>query len=150
MTVNKEFTLRGKIDEAKADYLNRYGVLDWHWFDEGLVYTIQDYHSSKGSLLDFTADDLAVCSENGLTLEELAWFCDEQDYEEESKDLVRLPRKYKVVRLHFPVDGYRYNVQILTSIDNGRTYYYCGQGRYCKTIHDCLEYIRQVKEEAAK
>ena len=44
-------TLRKKIEESKAWYLQRYGVLDWQWEDEGLPYAIMDYHSSVGSTL---------------------------------------------------------------------------------------------------
>lgn len=67
----KKTTLRGKITEAKAEYLKEYGCLDWHWYDEGLVWTIQDYHSSVGSILDFTVDDLRVCSANGFSAAEV-------------------------------------------------------------------------------
>lgn len=35
-------TLRKKIEESKAWYLQRYGVLDWQWEDEGLPYAIMD------------------------------------------------------------------------------------------------------------
>ena len=50
-------TLRKKIEESKAWYLQRYGVLDWQWEDEGLPYAIMDYHSSVGSTMDFSEDD---------------------------------------------------------------------------------------------
>lgn len=58
-------TLRKKIEESKAWYLQRYGVLDWQWEDEGLPYAIMDYHSSVGSTLDFSEDDWKACEENG-------------------------------------------------------------------------------------
>lgn len=51
------FTLRNKIEESKAMYLERCGKLDWQWTDEGLPYAIMDYHSCVGSILDFTDDD---------------------------------------------------------------------------------------------
>lgn len=44
------FTLRNKIEESKAMYLERRGKLDWQWTDEGLPYAIMDYHSCVGSV----------------------------------------------------------------------------------------------------
>lgn len=72
------FTLRNKIDEARTEYLQR-GELDWQWTDEGLPYTIADYHGSKGSVLDFTEDDWRVCKENRWTLAEVLELCDEME-----------------------------------------------------------------------
>lgn len=54
-------TLREKIEESKAWYLQKYGALDWRWTDEGIPYSITDYHSSIGSTLDFSDDDWKVC-----------------------------------------------------------------------------------------
>lgn len=75
------FTLRNKIDEAREEYLARYGELDWKWADEGFPYTITRYHGSVGSVMDFTADDWCVCKENGWMLDDICilcgepWFC---------------------------------------------------------------------------
>lgn len=74
---NTDFTLRNQITNAKNDFLRRYGVLDWRWEDEGIVWTIQDYHSCMGSTLDFTDDDWAVCLENGITVDEVKAFCED-------------------------------------------------------------------------
>lgn len=71
-------TLRKKIEESKAWYLQRYGVLDWQWEDEGLPYSITDYHSSIGSTLDFSDDDWKVCEENGWSRDEILILCDEK------------------------------------------------------------------------
>lgn len=39
--------------------------------------------------------------------------------------------------LHFTIDNqYNYNVQVLTSIDGGRTFVYCGIGKYAKDEED--------------
>ena len=51
-------------------------------------------------------------------------------------------RKYKILPLHFPIDGYSYNVQQWTSVDGGKTFWYCGFGKYCRTIEECKEYIK--------
>ena len=51
----KEFTLRNKIAEAKAEFREK-GGRDEYW-SETLAWTLQDYHGSTGSVLDFTEDD---------------------------------------------------------------------------------------------
>ena len=38
-------------------------------------------------------------------------------------------RKVVISKYSFPVDGYKWNAQILTSIDNGKTWYYGEIGR---------------------
>ena len=48
---------------------------------------------------------------------------------------------------------YPYNARILTSVDGGGNYYYCGNGRYCKTLQEAFEFIKsngaeELKEEA--
>lgn len=48
---------------------------------------------------------------------------------------------------------YPYNARILTSVDGGESYYYCGNGRYCKTLQEAFEFIKsngaeELKEEA--
>ena len=48
-------TLEAYVKEHQQFYLDLYGKLDWHWYDEGLVYAIQDYVSMKG---EFTAEDV--------------------------------------------------------------------------------------------
>lgn len=69
-------TLRTTIEKSRQWYLERLGRLDWQWEDEGLIWTIQDYHSYKGSLENFTDDDWKVVEENGLTKEEVKQFCE--------------------------------------------------------------------------
>jgi hypothetical protein len=48
-------TLEAYVNEHKQFYLDTYGKLDWHWYDEGLVYAIQDYVSMK---CEFTEEDV--------------------------------------------------------------------------------------------
>lgn len=62
-------TLREKIEESKAWYLQKYGALDWRWTDEGLPI---------GSTLDFSDDDWKVCEENGWSRDEILILCDEK------------------------------------------------------------------------
>lgn len=44
------------------------------------------------------------------------------------------------------MDGYRYNVQVKSSVD-GEKYYYCGIGKFCKTRDEITEYITRFKME---
>lgn len=76
----RKLSLREEIRREKAWYLNHYGALDWHWYDEGLPYTIQDYHSHVGSVVDFTADDFAAAEENGWGQDDVAILCDELEF----------------------------------------------------------------------
>lgn len=78
MSVNN-FTLRSTIERNKKFYLDRYGKLDWQWTDEGLIWAIQDYHSYKGSVEDFTDDDWKAAEDNGLTKEQVIKFCESED-----------------------------------------------------------------------
>jgi len=49
---------------------------------------------------------------------------------------------WKIIPCAFPVDGYLYNVQEWRSVDGGKTFAYCGIGKFCKTIDECCEYIK--------
>ena len=87
--VSKEITLREKIEENKAWYMEHYGELNWQWVDEGLPNAIMDYHSSVGSVLDFTEDDWRVCKENSWTLAEVLELCDEKEFSPDVETLER-------------------------------------------------------------
>lgn len=76
--IKDSFTLRNKIAEIKADFHEK-GGRDEYW-SETLVWEVQDYHSSKGSVLDFTEDDWRACKENGLSLSEVLALCDEEKF----------------------------------------------------------------------
>ena len=45
---------------------------------------------------------------------------------------------------------YPYNARILTSGDGGKSYYYCGNGRYCKTLQEAFEFIKGKATEELK
>ena len=82
-----ENTLRQKIEESKAWYIEHFGELNWQWVDEGLPNTIMDYHGSVGSVLDFTEDDWLACKENGWTLDEVCKLCNERRFCEDVDNL---------------------------------------------------------------
>lgn len=90
--MQKDFTLRKKIEEAKAEYMERYGELNWQYTDEGLPYAIQDYHGSVGSVMDFTADDWLACKENGWMLNEVCKLCGEEQFSDDVDTLAEFMR----------------------------------------------------------
>lgn len=51
-----------------------------------------------------------------------------------------------IEKLYQPVHGYKYNVQIETSTDGGKTYLYCGNGRYFKTFEEAENYKNEINE----
>lgn len=52
-----------------------------------------------------------------------------------------------IEKLDQPVHGYRYNVQIETSADKGKTFLYCGNGRYFKTLEEAENYKNGVNKK---
>lgn len=52
--------------------------------------------------------------------------------------------KYKIEPLAFPVDDYRFCVMTYTSVDGGRSYYYCGICKYFITIEAAHAYVKVV------
>ena len=52
-------------------------------------------------------------------------------------------RKYQLEALHFPVDGYLFLVKTITSIDGGKTFYYCGNSKYFKTEQEAQAYMAE-------
>ena len=48
-------SLESYVNKKKQWYLDKYGKLDWQWYDEGIVWAIQDYVSMTG---EFTEEDV--------------------------------------------------------------------------------------------
>lgn len=80
-------TLRKQIENTKAEYIKRHGKLNWQYHDEGLPYTIMDYHGGVGSVMDFTEDDWLACKENGWMLDEVCKLCNERRFCEDVDNL---------------------------------------------------------------
>ena len=38
--------------------------------------------------------------------------------------------------------GFPYNVSVHTSVDGGKTFWYCGNGRFCRNLTDVFKFIR--------
>lgn len=56
---------------------------------------------------------------------------------------MEIKNKYVMEKLHFSVDGiYNYIVKTLTSVDNGKTFYYCGISKYFQTKQKAENYIK--------
>ncbi len=49
-------------------------------------------------------------------------------------------RKYRVEKMDYSVDGYSYMVKLVTSLDGGKSFYYCGDGKYFKTEQEALQW----------
>ena len=52
--------------------------------------------------------------------------------------------KCVIEKLHFPVDGYEYNVQIWTSVDGGKNFWYCGFGKYFRTEEEAKKWAAEA------
>lgn len=85
----KELTLRNMIEDAKGKYLERNGMLDRYWKDEGLIFTLESYYSSIGSVLNFTEDDWQACKGNDLSLYDVVSACCEPWFHEEMSEIGR-------------------------------------------------------------
>ena len=42
--------------------------------------------------------------------------------------------------------GLRYNVQVVTSVDGGRTFWYCGNGRFCRDLTEVFAFVIRWNE----
>ena len=63
--------------------------------------------------------------------------------EQEAQNVVI--NQYKIEKLSFPIDGiYNYNVQRWTSTDGGKTFAYCGFGKYCRTEAEAQAYKKEM------
>ena len=59
------------------------------------------------------------------------------------KTTTNVKHQYNLVEMDFPVDNYNYYVQLLTSVDGGKNYYYAGHGKYFKTEEEAKQYINE-------
>lgn len=55
-------------------------------------------------------------------------------------------RKVEIEKLSEPVGiNYNYNARIFTSVDNGKTFLYCGNGKYFQTLEEAEKYKKEVE-----
>ena len=54
--------------------------------------------------------------------------------------------KVVIEKLSEPVGvNYNYNAKIFTSVDNGKTFRYCGDGKYFQTLEEAKKYKKEVE-----
>ena len=54
--------------------------------------------------------------------------------------------KVEIEKLNEPVGvNYSYNAKIFTSVDNGKTFHYCGNGKYFQTLEEAKKYKNEVE-----
>ena len=59
--------------------------------------------------------------------------------------------KVVIEKNYYPIAGiYKYNAQKVNSVDGGKSFYYCGEGRFCKTLKEANAYKREVEKPTAK
>lgn len=56
--------------------------------------------------------------------------------------------RHSIEKFNLPVDGYNYIVKTSTSVDGGKTFYYCGNSRYFRTLEEAEAY--KTERERAK
>ena len=55
-------------------------------------------------------------------------------------------RKVVIEKLSEPVGvNYNYNARIFTSVDNGKTFHYCGNGKYFQTLKQAEAYKAAIE-----
>lgn len=60
-----------------------------------------------------------------------------------------ITNKYKIRKTSFPLDGvYNYSVEIWTSIDGGKSYWYCGFGKYARTWKEAIQLVAEWRARA--
>lgn len=62
---------------------------------------------------------------------------------------MNIKRKVIINKLLLPVDGFGYDVKLLTSIDGGQSYYYAGFGRFARTLPDAQRIAERIAQENA-
>lgn len=54
--------------------------------------------------------------------------------------------KFKLLPLLAPVNGYKFDVQLWKSIDGGETFWYTGNGKFCRSVEEADAYINRIFE----
>ena len=55
--------------------------------------------------------------------------------------------KAKIEKMAFSVGGvYDYNVMIYRSIDGDKSFYYCGSGKYFKTLEEAEKFKKEIEK----
>lgn len=55
--------------------------------------------------------------------------------------------KVKIEKLALPVGGvYNYNAAIYRSADGGKSFYYCGSGKYFETAEEAEKFKKEIEK----
>lgn len=55
-------------------------------------------------------------------------------------------KKVEIHKLNFPVANiYNYNAMIFRNVDGGKTFFYCGYGKYFATIEEAQDYKKKIE-----
>ena len=58
----------------------------------------------------------------------------------------KMIEKVEIHKLNFPVaNTYNYNAMIFRSVDGGKTFFYCGYGKYFATIEEARDYKKKIE-----
>lgn len=52
-----------------------------------------------------------------------------------------------IKRFYYPVNGYKYNAEIFTSLDGGKTFWYTGNGKFFRTRKEAVAYKKKIEKE---
>lgn len=80
-----------------------------------------------------------------------AYTWDHSDYRKIYAEIATKPapvmRKFKIEKLAIPVDGYTHNAQVWISVDWGKTFAYCGIGKFCHSAAECKQFFKDYINE---
>lgn len=63
---------------------------------------------------------------------------------------LHIDKRVTVSEMYFPVDGYRFDAQIWSSSDFGRSWWYWGRGKFVTTLDEAEDYaVSELSEEGA-
>lgn len=54
---------------------------------------------------------------------------------------------FKAIKMEEPVCGFSWNVQTWTSVDGGKNFHYCGNGRFFQTEAEAMAYKAEKEQE---
>lgn len=58
----------------------------------------------------------------------------------------KMIEKVEIHKLNFPVANiYNYNAMVFRSVDGGKTFFYCGYGKYFATIEEAQDYKKEIE-----
>ncbi len=62
-------------------------------------------------------------------------------------DKITMRRKTVIKPMQFPIDGFSYLVEVWTSLDGGKTWYFCGIGKYAKTENEAQKIASEYRQQ---